>query len=149
MMHHTCICSTSALLEAAHLSAVHVVSFSLFFPSLRWEHIIFIFLFLSSLCCFSSCIQWLVLHVPGLITWDQIFLISQPTQLMLDTDWHQKDWTKYQYCVLLPKLQTCGLHLETTAKGRKNIYTLIELEWNIIQPNGSIDLSKIQGAHYK
>jgi hypothetical protein len=51
-----------------------------------------------------------------------------------------------QYCVLLPKLQNQDRHLETTdAEAKKNIYTLIESEWNVIQPDGSMDVPKIQG----
>ena len=54
-----------------------------------------------------------------------------------------------QYCVLLPKFQSQYQCLETTgAEEKKNIYTLIESEWNVIQPDGSMDVPKIQGAYY-
>ena len=56
---------------------------------------------------------------------------------------------KCQYCVLLPKLQSQDQRLETTgAEAKKNIYMLIESEWNVIQPDGSMDVPKIQRAHY-
>jgi hypothetical protein len=68
---------------------------------------------------------------------------------LLGIDLHLNDRTEYQYCIVLPKLQTHGLHLKATAKESENVYTLIELEWNVIQPDGLIELPKVQGAHYK
>jgi hypothetical protein len=67
---------------------------------------------------------------------------------LLGIDLHLNDQTEYQYCILLPKLQPDGLPIKATAKGKENVYTLIESEWHVIQPDGLIELPKVQGAHY-
>ena len=63
---------------------------------------------------------------------------KQPTQKLTSTN------EVTHYCILLPKLSMYDL----PHKKEEPIYTLIDLEWNNIQPDGLIGLPKFPGAMY-
>jgi hypothetical protein len=46
------------------------------------------------------------------------------------------------YCVILPKLSANGVTFGS------HVYTLIDSDWNDIQKDGSITLSRVEGAAY-